>query len=162
MLENLKKEISNVISFELKNPNVTGLISVTKAKITPDLKYAKIYVSILNSKNLKKTMEGLKESTGFIRTQVAKTINLRITPELIFELDDSLEYGEKIEKILKSVRCLRCSLSKKKLFCRLIKWLLMKAFGSFGSISYSSYTSQCSRLVQNKNVPQMSFYSNKR
>ena len=46
--EELKKEISNVISFELKNPNVTGLISVTKAKITPDLKYAKIYVSILN------------------------------------------------------------------------------------------------------------------
>ena len=59
--EELKKEISNVISFELKNPNVTGLISVTKAKITPDLKYAKIYVSILNSKNIKKTMEGLKE-----------------------------------------------------------------------------------------------------
>lgn len=52
--EELKKEISNVISFELKNPNVTGLISVTKAKITPDLKYAKIYVSILNSKNIKK------------------------------------------------------------------------------------------------------------
>ena len=98
--EELKKEISNIISFELKNP----LISVTKAKITPDLKYAKIYVSILNSKNLKKTMEGLKESTGFIRTQVAKTINLRITPELIFELDDSLEYGEKIEKILKELK----------------------------------------------------------
>ena len=54
--EELKKEISNIISFELKNPNVTGLISVTKAKITPDLKYAKIYVSILNSKNLKKTL----------------------------------------------------------------------------------------------------------
>ena len=54
--EELKKEISNVITFELKNPNVTGLISVTKAKITPDLKYAKIYVSILNSKNIKKTI----------------------------------------------------------------------------------------------------------
>ena len=102
--EELKKEISNVISFELKNPNVTGLISVTKAKITPDLKYAKIYVSILNSKNIKKTMEGLKESAGIIRSQVAKTINLRITPELIFEIDDSLEYGEKIEKILKELK----------------------------------------------------------
>ncbi len=102
--EELKKEISNIINFELKNPNVTGLISVTKAKITPDLKYAKIYVSILNSKNVKKTMEGLKESAGFIRTQVAKAINLRITPELIFEIDDSLEYGEKIEKILKNLK----------------------------------------------------------
>ncbi len=100
----LKKEISNIINFELKNPNVTGLISVTKVKITPDLKYAKIYVSILNSKNMKKTMEGLKESAGFIRTQVAKAINLRSTPELIFEIDDSLEYGEKIEKILKNLK----------------------------------------------------------
>ena len=112
--EELKKEndltidddwcISHILTFELKNPNVTGLISVTRVKITPDLKYAKIYVSILNSKNIKKTMEGLKESAGFIRSQVAKTINLRITPELIFEIDDSLEYGEKIEKILKELK----------------------------------------------------------
>ena len=99
--EELKKEISNVLTFELKNPNVTGLISVTKAKITPDFKYAKIYVSILNSKNLEKTMQGLKDSAGFIRSQVAKTINLRITPELVFELDDSMEYGMRIDNILK-------------------------------------------------------------
>ena len=101
--EELKKEISNVLTFELKNPNVTGLISVTKAKITPDFKYAKIYVSILNSKNLEKTMQGLKDSAGFIRSQVAKTINLRITPELVFELDDSMEYGMRIDNILKEI-----------------------------------------------------------
>ena len=74
-LINLKKEISNILTFELKNPNVTGLISVTKAKITPDFKYAKIYVSILNSKNIDKTMQGLKDSAGFIRSQIAKNIN---------------------------------------------------------------------------------------
>ena len=102
--EEYKKELSQIIDRELKDPSITGMISVTKVKVTNDLKYAKIYISILNSKNLKKTMEGLKESTGFIRTQVAKTINLRITPELIFELDDSLEYGEKIEKILKELK----------------------------------------------------------
>ena len=51
--EELKKEISNIITYELKNPNITGMISVTKAKITPDLKYAQVYVSILNSKNTK-------------------------------------------------------------------------------------------------------------
>ena len=90
--------------FELKNPNVTGLISVTKAKITPDFKYAKIYVSILNSKNIEKTMQGLKDSGGFIRSQIAKNINLRVTPELVFELDDSLEYGMKIENILKDLK----------------------------------------------------------
>ena len=102
--EELKKELSNIISYELKNPNVTGMISVTKVKITPDIKYAKVYVSILNSKNTNKTMEGLKESAGFMRSKLAKTINLRITPELVFELDDSLDYGEKIDKILKELK----------------------------------------------------------
>ena len=101
--EELKKEISNVISYDLKNPNITGLISVTKAKITPDLKYAQIYVSILNSKNTKETLAALKKSSGFVRTEVAKRINLRITPEIIFVLDDSIEYGERIDKILKEI-----------------------------------------------------------
>ena len=96
-------EISNIISFDLKNPKVTGMISVTKAKVTPDLKYAKVYVSILNSKNVKETMANLKKSSGFIRTELAKRINLRITPELVFELDDSLEYGDRIDSILKEI-----------------------------------------------------------
>ena len=102
--EELKKEISQVINYELKNPDVTGMISVTKVKITPDLKYAKVYVSVLNSKNLKKTIEGLKSSAGFIRSRVAKTVNLRITPELVFEYDDSIEYGERIDSILKNLK----------------------------------------------------------
>lgn len=101
--EELKREISNIISFELKNPNVTGMISVTKVKVTPDLKYAKVYVSILNSKNIKETMTNLKKSSGFIRSELAKRINLRITPEVIFELDDSLEYGARIDTILKEI-----------------------------------------------------------
>ena len=101
--EELKKTISHVITFELQNPKVTGMVSVTKAKITPDFRYAKIYVSILNSKSIAKTMEGLKESSGFIRGQVAKTMNLRVTPELSFEIDDSMAYGEKIDKILKEI-----------------------------------------------------------
>ena len=102
--EELKKETSHIISYELKNPNITGLISVTKVKITPDLKYAKIYVSILNSKNEKETLEGLKKSSGFIRTQIAKRINLRITPELDFVRDDSIEYGARIDSILKEIK----------------------------------------------------------
>lgn len=101
--EELKKEISRIFTFELKNSKVTGLLSVTKVKITPDFKYAKVYVSILNSKSIGKTMEGLKESSGFIRSQIAKNINLRVTPELTFEIDDSLEYGAKIDKILKEI-----------------------------------------------------------
>lgn len=101
--EELKKEISNIINYDLKNPNITGMISVTKAKITPDLKYAQIYVSILNSKNTKETLATLKKASGFVRTEIAKRINLRITPEIIFVLDDSMEYGEKIDKILKEI-----------------------------------------------------------
>jgi ribosome-binding factor A len=101
--EELKKEISNIISFELKNPEASGLITVTRVKITPDFKYAKVYVSILNSKNNEKTMETLKKSSGFIRSLVAKRVNLRITPELVFEIDDSIEYGMKIDSILKDL-----------------------------------------------------------
>lgn len=101
--EEYRKELSQIIGYELKNPNVTGMISVTKVKVTPDLKYAKVFVSILNSKNIKETMEGLKKSSGFIRTELAKRINLRNTPELIFEIDDSMEYGAKIDSILKEI-----------------------------------------------------------
>lgn len=101
--EEIKKELSQIISYELKNPEVTGMISVTRVKITPDLKYAKVYVSILNSKNDEKTIEGLKKSAGFMRSQIAKRINLRITPELVFEKDDSMEYGMKIDAILKNL-----------------------------------------------------------
>ena len=101
--EELRKEISNIISFELKNPDATGLISVNKVKITPDLKYAKVYVSMLNSKNNEKTLEALKKSAGYIRSGIAKKINLRITPELVFEEDNSMEYGMKIDSILKDL-----------------------------------------------------------
>ena len=101
--EELKKVVSNIILYDIKDPNITGLISVTKTKITPDLKYAKVYISILNSKNIKETFAIMKKSSGFVRTQVAKKMNLRITPEIIFELDDSMEYGEKIDAILKEV-----------------------------------------------------------
>ena len=102
--EELKKEISNIISFELKNPDATGLISVTRVKITPDLKYAKVYVSMLNSKSKEKTIEALKQSAGYIRSLIAKRVNLRITPELVFEEDDSMEYGMKIDAILKELK----------------------------------------------------------
>ena len=101
--EELMKAISHIITYELKNPDVTGMISVTRVKATPDLKYAKLYVSILNPKSVEETMKGLKESAGFIRSQVAKTVNLRITPELVFEYDDSIEHGEKIDNILKQI-----------------------------------------------------------
>ena len=101
--EEFRRELSQIISFDLKNPSVTGMVSVTRVKVTPDLKYAKVYISILNSKNIKETMDGLKKSSGFIRSELAKRVNLRNTPELIFEIDDSMEYGAKIDSILKEI-----------------------------------------------------------
>ena len=102
--EEYRKELSTIIDRELKNPNITGMISVTKVKVTNDLKYAKVYVSILNSKSVENTMEKIKKSSGFIRTELAKRINLRNTPELIFEIDDSIEYGARIDSIIKDLK----------------------------------------------------------
>ena len=101
--EQIKRALSVIISQDLKNPNITGLISVTKVKTSPDLKSAKVYVSILNSKSKKNTMQGLKNASGFIRSELARRIVLRYTPELIFEIDDSMEYGAKIDNILKEI-----------------------------------------------------------
>ena len=101
--EEYRKELSQIISYELKEPSVTGMISVTRVKVTPDLKYAKVSVSILNSKNVQGTLAGLKKSSGYLRSELAKRINLRNTPELVFELDESLEYGAKIDSILNDI-----------------------------------------------------------
>ena len=102
--EELKKQVSNIIMNDIKDPNLKGLISVTKAKVTPDLKYAKVSVSILNSKNVQETLAGLKKSSGYLRSELAKRINLRNTPELVFELDESLEYGARIDSILNEIK----------------------------------------------------------
>ena len=101
--EQYKKEIGQIINYELKNPNATGMISVTRVKVTNDLKFAKVAVSILNAKDVKQTLAALKKSAGFIRSELARRVNLRNTPEIIFELDDSMEYGERIDKILKEI-----------------------------------------------------------
>ena len=102
--EEFKREISNIIDQDLKNPNITGLMSVTKVKTSSDLKTARVYISILGSKSKKNTIEGIKNASGFIRTELAKRVNLRYTPELKFEEDETLEYGSKIDKILKELK----------------------------------------------------------
>lgn len=101
--EELKKEISNIISLELKNPHLTGLISVSKVKTTPDLRYARVYVTMINEKSKKENLSILKQSSGYIRSAIAKRINLRYTPELVFEFDESIEYGSRIDEILKDI-----------------------------------------------------------
>lgn len=101
--EELKKEISHVISQEIKDPHLTGLISVTSVDTTPDLRYARVYVSMINAKSNKTNLAILKKCSGFVRSMVAKRVNLRITPELVFLFDESIEYGSRIDSILADI-----------------------------------------------------------
>ncbi len=102
--EQLKEEISKIISQDLHDPNLTGMTSVTSVKTTPDFRYARVFVSMIGCKSKKENLTILKKSSGYIRTLLAKKINLRMTPELVFEFDESIEYGAKIDKILKDMK----------------------------------------------------------
>ena len=101
--EQLKEEISKIINQEIQDPNFTGMVSVSLVKTTPDLRYARVFVTMLGCKSQKENLAILKKSSGYIRTLIAKRVNLRMTPELIFEFDESVEYGAKIDKILKDM-----------------------------------------------------------
>ena len=95
----VQKELSRIIREELKDPRIPAMTSVTDVEVTGDLKYAKIYISVLaGSEEKAACMKGLKSATPFIRTKLAKTINLRNTPELTFVLDESIEYGVEMSK----------------------------------------------------------------
>jgi len=102
--DEIKKEVSEIIRSELKDPRVGVITSVLKVETTSDLKYCKIFVSILGDDQKKtETMEVLKGASGFIRKRIADNINLRNTPELKFIFDDSLEYSIKISKIIDDI-----------------------------------------------------------
>ena len=97
-----KREISVLIRDEVKDPRLTAMISVTAVKVTKDLRYAKVYVSIFcNSEEEKKSIfEALKGAAGFIRKEIAHRINLRQSPQILFELDDSIDYGMHIDSLI--------------------------------------------------------------
>ena len=101
--EQLKEEISKIIDQEIQDPKFTGMVSVSKVKTTPDLRYARVFVTMLGCKSQKENLAILKKSSGYIRSLIAKRVNLRITPELVFEFDESIEYGARIDKILKDM-----------------------------------------------------------
>ena len=98
------KAVSEIIRGEVKDTRVAPMTSVTDAEVTTDLKYATIYVSVLgDDEQSKKTLAGLKSSSGFIRKELARRLNLRNTPELKFVLDESLAYGMKMDKLIDEV-----------------------------------------------------------
>lgn len=98
------RELSGIIRNDLKDPRVALMTSVTDVIVAPDLKTCKVFISVLGDEEAKKnTMQGLRSAEGFIRSQLAKTINLRHTPVLTFLEDTSIEYGVKMTKLLEEV-----------------------------------------------------------
>lgn len=100
----VQREMSQIIREDIKDPRVHPLTSVMAVEVTPDLKFAKIFISVFgNEEEKEKTMEGLKKSAAFSRMQLAKRMNLRNTPELTFILDESIEYGVNMSKKIDEV-----------------------------------------------------------
>ncbi|NLM51808.1 MAG: 30S ribosome-binding factor RbfA [Firmicutes bacterium] len=103
--QELKKEISDILRHEIKDPRVTGLISVTDVDVSKDLSHAKIFVSVYGSEEEQQAaLAALKKATGFIRSLVGSRIRLRHVPELTFQLDHSIAYGAHINQVLRQIR----------------------------------------------------------
>ena len=98
------KELSNIIRSEIKDPRINPMTSVVAVEVAPDLKTCKAYISVLgDEKSQKDTITGLKSAEGYIRRQLARTVNLRNTPEIRFILDQSIEYGINMSKLIEEV-----------------------------------------------------------
>ena len=99
----IQKEISEIIQFSLKDPKI-GFITITDVTVTNDLSIATMYVSFLGQKPREEAgMKALDRSRGYLRSELAKRMTIRKVPELIFKLDDSLERGNKIERIISEI-----------------------------------------------------------
>ena len=103
--EEIKRELSDIISKEMKDPRMkSGVISITGVDVSGDLSYAKIFVSIYGKEvDASKIMDLMKKGSGFMRTELGKRIRIRHIPELIFQQDTSMEYGDHINKLLKDL-----------------------------------------------------------
>ncbi len=100
----VQRELSRLLREEIKDPRIHEMTSVVAAEVTADLKYAKIYVSVLGDGDAREdTLDGLRSAAPFIRGQLARSLNLRNTPELTFILDQSIEYGIQMSKRIDEV-----------------------------------------------------------
>ena len=98
------KELSNIIRSEIKDPRINPMTSVVSIEVAPDLKTCKAYISVLgDEKSQQDTIAGLKSAEGYIRRELARTVNLRNTPEIKFILDQSIEYGINMSKLIDEV-----------------------------------------------------------
>lgn len=100
----VQRVLAEVIRGEIKDPRISPWTSVVSVEVAPDLKSCKVWISVLGDEEVRKsTLEGLRSAEGFIKRQLARTINLRNTPELIFVMDQSIEYGVNMSKKIDEV-----------------------------------------------------------
>ena len=99
--EEIQREMSSLIR-TVKDPRVTGLISVTAVDTTPDLKYCKLYISVLDKSDVDQVLKGLKSASGYLRRELGRSLNLRNTPELTFVRDDSIDQGAHLLDMLRT------------------------------------------------------------
>ena len=104
--EEVKREISVIIRDEIKDPRMTAMVSITSVKVSKDLRYAKVFVCIFGKTEEEKneTFAALKSASGYVRREVGQRMNLRNTPQIIFELDDSISYSMRIEELIDKVK----------------------------------------------------------
>lgn len=107
----VRRELSAIIQNEIKDPRIHPMTSVVEVEVAPDLKSAKAYISVLGNEQAQRdTLEGLRSAEGYIRRALARTVNLRNTPEIRFIMDQSIEYGVHMSKLIDDVN--RDSLEK--------------------------------------------------
>ena len=101
--EEVRRETDKIIREDLSDPRIAGTFSVTRADVTRDLRYAKIYVSVLEEELRDPMFAALRSAAGFVRRELGHRLNLRYTPELLFVRDENIAYGVHIAKVLQDV-----------------------------------------------------------
>ncbi|MFC7372214.1 30S ribosome-binding factor RbfA [Fictibacillus iocasae] len=102
--EQMKKELTDIIGRKLKDPRV-GFVTVTAVEVTGDLQQATVYISVFGDEEQRaETLKSLAKATGFIRTEIGRRIRMRKTPDIFFKIDESIDYGNKIESLLTVIK----------------------------------------------------------
>jgi len=99
----IREEVANIIMHKLRDPRL-GFITVTEARVSDDLRHAKVYVSVFEDAKRDETLKILISSARFIRNELGRRIKIKFIPELVFKLDESIEYGAKIDRILDEIK----------------------------------------------------------
>ena len=103
--EEIRHELGIMVVGELKDPRIEGLVTITEVRVTPDLKHARVFVSVMGTEaEQKNTIRGLAAAVGYIRYELTERIQLRRAPEIHFTLDHSEEYGQRIEELLRQTK----------------------------------------------------------